>query len=299
MKPVLCLGSLNIDITYRVPHLVRPGETLTATGVQRGAGGKGLNQSLALARAGARVSHLGGVGADGMWLRDLLAGEGVNVDDVTRVKMGTGHAIIQVADSGENAIVLFAGANQALETSQIAAAVRRVEVGGFFLTQNETNGVPEALRGAKERGLTVVFNPAPMTPAVRTYPLSGVDYLVVNETEAAELSGERDWRTAGEVLARQYPQMVVVVTAGAEGAVALAGGKVLRVPAVRVQAVDTTAAGDVFVGFLVAGLAGGMELEPALRRAAGAAALSVTRAGAAASIPVAAEVETFLAGGGA
>lgn len=295
MKPVLCLGSLNVDYTYRVPWLVRPGETLTAANVQRGAGGKGLNQSLALARAGATVAHVGGVGPEGAWLRELLAADGVNVDHIRCLKTGTGHAIIQVADSGENAIVLFAGANQALEAGQIAAAVRGVAAGGFFLTQNETNGVPEALQWAKEQGLTVVFNPAPMASAVRAYPLDCVDYLIVNETEAMELSGESAWETAAGQLARRYPKAVVVVTAGALGALALSQGRSLRVPAVRVQAVDTTAAGDVLVGYLVAGLAGGLGLEPALHRAAGAAALSVTRPGAAASIPLGADVEAFLA----
>ncbi len=163
MKPVLCLGSLNIDYTYRVTHLVRPGETLTAEDILRGAGGKGLNQSIALARAGANVFHIGATGADGVWLRELLQEAGVNVDNVARLEAGTGHAIIQVADTGENAIVLFAGANQAVGAEQVAEAVQRTEAGGIFLTQNETNGVPDALWRAKAHGLTVVFNPAPMT----------------------------------------------------------------------------------------------------------------------------------------
>ncbi len=293
MKPVLCLGSLNIDYTYRVAHLVRPGETLAADQVLRGAGGKGLNQSLALARAGAAVRHVGCIGADGLWLRELLAEAGVNVDTVATLETGTGHAIIQVAETGENAIVLFAGANQAVSAKQVSDAVERMPAGGFFLTQNETNGVPDALRLAKAQGLTVVFNPAPMTPLVGSYPLEAVDYLIVNETEAAELSGEKDWQEAGRQLAQRYPQAVVIVTAGAAGALAWAGGQTLTVPAVRVQALDTTGAGDGFVGYLVAGLARGLALREALSLAASAAALSVTRLGAAASIPTAAEVEAF------
>jgi len=299
MKPVLCLGSLNIDYTYRVAHLVRPGETLAAEQVLRGAGGKGLNQSLALACAGAAVWHVGGIGADGRWLRELLAEAGVNVDGVATFETGTGHAIIQVAETGENAIVLFPGANQLVSTQQMADAVERTPAGGFFLTQNETNGVPDALRLAKAHGLTVVFNPAPMTPLVRVYPLQAVDYLIVNEAEAVELSGEKDWQGAARQLAQRYPQAVVVVTAGVAGAVAWADGQAITVPAVRVQAVDTTGAGDVFVGYLVAGLARGLALREALRLAASAAALSVTRLGAAASIPVAAEVDEFRAKRGA
>lgn len=295
MKPVLCLGSLNIDYTYRVAHLVRPGETVAASEIVRGAGGKGLNQSVALARAGAMVSHVGGIGADGHWLREVLAEAGANVHGVATLETGTGHAIIQVAETGENAIVLFPGANQAIGSKQVAEAVGQMEPSGFFLTQNETNGVPEALRLAKAHGLRVVFNPAPMTARVRTYPLEAVDYLIANETEAEALSGEKDWQGAARQLAHRYPQAVVVVTAGVAGAVAWAGGHSLAVPAVRVQAVDTTGAGDVFVGYFVAGVARGLALPEALRLAASAAALSVTRWGAAASVPWAAEVEDFRA----
>ena len=296
MKPVLCLGSLNIDFTYRVPHLVRPGETLAATDFIRGAGGKGLNQSLAVARAGAEVSHVGKIGADGVWLRDLLAGDGVKSEAVRTTTEATGHANIQVAESGENAIVLFAGANLAITPEDVSAAIANADSGSIFLTQNETSGVPEALLAAARRGLTVVFNPAPFSAAVRTYPLEHVDYLIVNETEAEALSpGGGDGREVAGRLAAEFPRACVVVTAGAAGACAVSGGRVFPVPACPVKAVDTTAAGDVFVGYFVAGVARGYRLESALTLAAQAAALSVTRMGAAASIPTFDEVERFIA----
>lgn len=298
MKPVLCLGSLNIDLTYRVPHLVRPGETLASTAFIRGAGGKGLNQSLAVARAGAGVFHVGAIGADGVWLRDLLARDGVNIDAVRTTADATGHAIIQVADSAENAIVLFAGANQAITPEHIAAVIAHADSEAIFLTQNETSGVPEALLAAGRRGLTVVFNPAPISAAVRTYPLEQVDYLIVNETEAQALSpGEGDWRDAAWRLARAFPRACVVATAGASGACAVSEGRMFPVPACRVEPVDTTGAGDVFVGYFVAGMARGLGLEEALALAGRAAALSVTRMGAAASIPTVDEVERFRAAG--
>ena len=296
MKPVLCLGSLNVDFTYRVPHLVRPGETLASTEFIRGAGGKGLNQSLAIARAGTVVAHVGGIGADGVWLGELLAREGVNIDAVQGTETATGHAIIQVAESGENAIVLFAGANREIAPERVETAIEGAAPGSIFLTQNETSGVPEALRAAGRRGLTVVFNPAPMSTAVRAYPLEHVDYLMVNETEALALSpGEGGWREAAWRLAAQFQRACVVVTAGAAGAAAVSGGSMYPVPACQVEAVDTTAAGDVFVGYFVAGIARGLPLENALSLAGRAAALSVTRLGAAASIPTAAEVERFRA----
>jgi len=296
MKPVLCLGSLNVDYTYRVPHLVRPGETLASTDFIRGAGGKGLNQSLAVARAGAGVSHVGGIGADGVWLRDLLARDGVNIDAIRTTADATGHAIIQVADSGENAIVLFAGANAAITPEHITAVLADAHSETIFLTQNETSCVPEALLAAGRRGLTVVFNPAPISAAVRTYPLEQVDYLIVNETEARALSpGEGDWRDVAWRLAKTFPRACVVVTAGAAGACAMSEGRMIPVPACRVEALDTTGAGDVFVGYFVAGMARGLGLEEALVLAGRAAALSVTRMGAAASIPTLDEVARFRA----
>ncbi|MEM1098488.1 MAG: ribokinase [Planctomycetota bacterium] len=278
------LGSLNADWVYRVPTIVTPGETLGSAALARHAGGKGLNQSVALARAGAMVSHIGAVGSDGTWLREALAESVVDASGVAVLEdTPTGHAIIQVDDAGENAIVLFGGANQAT-SFEVEAAFPRPSRGDWMLTQNETNGVAEAITAAKRRGVAVALNPAPMSPAVASFPLDLVDLLVVNETESRAL-GDAARRTLDHGGA-------VVTTLGAEGAVYRCDGLEIALPAARVdRVVDTTAAGDTFVGYLLASLVRGDEPEAAMRRAGQAAALCVTRAGAMPSIPWAAEVD--------
>ena len=270
---VLNFGSLNIDLVYRVRDFVRPGETISAASFARFPGGKGLNQSIALARAGAKVLHAGAVGADGGFLLELLRENGVDCAAV-EVLDGTpsGHAVIQVADSGENAIVLYPGANHRIAEALIDRALALTEPGDILLLQNEISAMAEIMRRAAERGLRIFFNPAPMTEAVGAYPLELVDTLIVNETE---------W----EALSRIFPSLEVNVlqTLGARGAVH--NGKII-VPAERVDhVVDTTAAGDTFIGYFIAELIAGRDVESAMKTATCASAWCIQRAGAAPSIP--------------
>jgi ribokinase len=291
MPRLLNLGSLNIDLVYRIPHIVRPGETLASTSFLRGPGGKGLNQSLAAARAGASVAHAGRIGPDGAFLCELLAADGVDTSRTpTLPDTPTGHAIIQVADSGENSIVLFAGANHALAPADLPALFDGFGAGDWFLTQNETTCVPDALRAAASRGLRVAFNPAPMSPAVRTYPLDAVTLLIVNETEAAELSGHPEPAAAMRALQSLLPQTDIVITLGADGAWFAGPSGEHRATPPRLHPIDTTAAGDTFIGYLLAGLMRGDAPLAALTLACRAAALSTTRPGAASSIPTVVEV---------
>jgi ribokinase len=298
--PILCFGSLNIDDVFRVDHLVRPGETISSHSYQTFAGGKGFNQSIALARAGARISHAGQIGEDGLWLREMLAESGADVAHVRVSETPSGHAIIQVDAAGENAIILYGGANQAIEPEWMDRVLADFGEEGYLLVQNEISQMPHLLRRAGEMGLDIVFNPAPMTPAVMDYPLKWVRIFVVNETEGAALTGEVE---AEAILARMgvsFPQAATVLTLGSQGAIYAApqgkGGERITVPAYPVQPVDTTAAGDTFTGYFLACLAQGWDVEASLHQAAKAAALCVTRAGAAPSIPTAAEVAGF--GGG-
>lgn len=290
---VFNLGSINIDHVYQVPHFVRPGETLASSGYARHAGGKGYNQSFALARGGATVHHLGAIGPDGASLRDALATVGVNVASLHTVAEPTGHALIQIARGGENAILLHPGANHALTVADIRAALAEARPGDWFLTQNETSVVPEALVLAKQAGLRLALNPAPLTPDVAAWPLDLVDLLVVNETEGAALSGQTEPDAILATLRARHPGMLIVLTLGADGVRYVGPDGCGTLPAVRVQVVDTTAAGDTFIGFLLAQLAGGSALDPALTLATQAAALAVTRPGAASSIPTLEEVRTF------
>ncbi|MBP1582571.1 MAG: ribokinase, partial [Victivallales bacterium] len=241
-------GSLNIDRVFKVHDFVRPGETLASLSVSELAGGKGLNQSLALARAGATAVHVGCVGKDGVFLKELLANNGVDTRHVlVKDDLFTGQAMIQVADSGENAIVLYAGANHAITASMVLQTLGEAKGGDVLLLQNETSCVAEALEFGASHGLKVVFNPAPMTPEVLGYPLEKVDILIVNEVEAATLAENGDLRS-------RLPKTDVLLTLGSRGSRWLGkDGYECEVPAHKVEnVVDTTAAGDTFIGYFLA-----------------------------------------------
>lgn len=293
MSRVFNFGSINIDHVYRMPRLVQPGETISSLGYTRGPGGKGFNQSVALARAGARVSHIGFIGADGAWLRDFLAAEGVDCADIGVAGDATGHAIIQVLPGGENSIFLHAGANHRATRESVHAALANARQGDWFLCQNETSAVAGALDDAKQLGLRVAFNAAPALEPGRADILRAVDLLVVNESEASTLGELPSPEDAVARLRSDFPDMNVVLTLGARGAIWSGPGTGESAPAVPADAVDTTAAGDTFTGYLLAGLMRGLGPRQALHDANRAASLAVSRPGAAASIPFLREVEAL------
>lgn len=299
-------GSLNIDDVFRTTHIVRPGETIPSRTLDRYPGGKGLNQSTALARSGAPTRHIGRIGDDGIFLKDGLAADGADVSGIAVGDVPTGHAIIQVADDGENAIVLFGGANRAWDESDIARVIDGAEAGDVLLMQNEINGMTELMEKAAAAGMRLALNPAPMGPEVQDYPLEKLSWLVVNEIEGLELSGINPEEAGGvksdaaedavvAELRRRYPDTVVVLTLGKKGAIRADGHGLIRshFPDVG-PIVDTTGAGDTFMGFWLAGEVAGMEVEAGLRRACAAGALAVTRPGATTGIPMLDEVEALL-----
>lgn len=270
---VINFGSLNIDFVYRVHEFVRPGETIPALSFSRFAGGKGLNQSVALARAGAQTLHAGAVGEDGGFLLETLRESGVDCSAVAVDEhVSSGHAVIQVADSGENEIVLFPGTNHRITPELIRKAFLRAEPGDILLLQNEISAIPEIMREAAERRMRIFFNPAPMTDEVRSYPLELVDTLIVNETEWDALKTQT--LPAG---------INVLKTLGARGAVY---NDSVRVPAGKVaKVVDTTAAGYTFIGYFIAELLLGQSIETAMKTASSASAWCIQRQGASVSIP--------------
>ena len=280
------LGSINIDHVYRVARLPQPGETLAAGHYTMGLGGKGGNQSVAAARAGARTYHIGAVGPEGRWLLDLLAGYGVDVTHVTVGQVPSGHAIIYVDPQAENVIVTFAGANHSATTASVEAALARAAPSDTLLLQNETSAQIDAARVARARGLRVIYSAAPFQVESVRGVLPHVSMLVMNAGEATELRA-----AFGEM-----PPIDMIVTRGADGAEWLSPGtEPLFVPSFRVTPVDTTGAGDCFIGTLAAALDSGADRPLAMHRAAAAAALQVTRAGAAQAMPLASEVDAFLA----
>ncbi|MDE3029132.1 MAG: ribokinase [Paracoccaceae bacterium] len=283
------LGSINVDHVYQVPHLPLPGETLAAVDLATGLGGKGANQSVAAARAGATTLHIGAIGSDGGWILDRLRGFGVNTTHIATLTGPTGHAIINVDRAGENAIVLLPGANFRQEQSRIDAALASAVPGDTLLLQNETTLQPDAAHAALSQGLRVIYSAAPFDIAAVRAVLPFVSMLVVNEVEAAQLTA-----ALGKPLtALTVPD--IIVTKGAQGAEWIsAGTEPIFTPAFRVKPVDTTGAGDCFIGSLAAALDRGLTRPAAMRYAAAAAALQVMRPGATDAMPTRAEVETFL-----
>jgi ribokinase len=283
---VLNIGSINIDHVYKVDHFARAGETIAGLNYSIFAGGKGFNQSIALARAGASTLHAGRVGEDASWLLRRLEQEGVDASHVTVSKDATGHAIIQVIPDGENAIVLYGGANQLISESDIESALSACSAGDYLLVQNETSCVAQAIQKARDSGLRVVFNPAPMTANVHRYPLECVDIFILNETEAEGLTGKTDPAGIIASMRDRFPRSATVLTRGSKGAIYFDASSVHHEPALPADAVDTTAAGDTFIGFFLAELMLTEDPVKALAQGCHAAAVCVTRAGASDSIPL-------------
>ncbi len=290
----LVFGSCNIDLVYSVDHIASPGETLAAIRADRHPGGKGLNQAIALSRAGADTWFCGAAGEDGAFLLRLMENCGVHTEKVKKSRLGTGKAFIQVARSGENCIVIDHGANFDIGETDIDAALSGFSAGDLIVLQNEISSLPSLIRKAREKGMRIALNPSPFDPELLKLDLSLFSYLILNETEAAAFTGEASPEKALAELCRLAPSCAFVLTLGKEGSLYACGERVIRQRAYPVPAVDTTGAGDTFTGFFLALAARGEDAGRALRVASAAAALAVTKVGAASSVPTLAEAETAL-----
>ena len=287
-------GSINIDHVYSVDHFVRPGETMTSSHYQKILGGKGANQSVALAKAGCDVVHVGAISNQDTHLLAELEAKGVNTEQIATLDQPTGHAIIQVNNEAENAIVLFAGANHALSAPQIKQVLAKAADTDWVLLQNETNEIDTIIAGARARGLTLAYNPAPMDKSLVEKHLQDIDLLIVNEVEAMDLAGVDNVDAAQAALVAQHPNLQILMTLGAKGVRYLNGAEITEVPAFKVEAVDTTAAGDTFIGYALSGLTRGLGISETLKQACAASAICVTREGASTAIPDHGEVSEFL-----
>lgn len=284
---IVNFGSLNIDKTYQVPHFVQPGETLLAGGYQCSAGGKGLNQSIAAARAGSQVVHAGAVGPDGDMLLEALSCSGVDVSHIMASQTATGHAVIQVDPSGQNCILVLGGANRELTQGYVEDVLRACDGDDIVLLQNEISMVPFIIERAYTLGLKIAFNPSPVDEALLMFPLEHVSWLILNEVEGSQLAGltgaeDRDVLLA---LRERYPQTEIILTVGERGALYAGREGLHACPAYRVPVVDTTGAGDTFCGYFLAGTLRGERVETCLEMASKAASIAISRPGASISIP--------------
>ena len=288
---ILNYGSMNIDRFYTVPHTVQPGETILARGMTIYCGGKGLNQSIAISKAGGEIYHAGVLGEDGDILLDALKRHRVDTSHIRRVEGASSHTVIQVDDQGQNCIIVCPGDHVRVTDADIDEVLASFSVGDMIILQNELDNTPTIMRKAAQRGLLPVFNPSPVNDALASYPLACVRWFIMNELEGAAITGETEPEKILAAMAKLYPKASVVLTLGSEGAYCVHEGQTYYQPAFKVKAVDTTAAGDTFTGYLVAGISRGKALPAVLRRAALASSITVSRKGAADSIPEWRELE--------
>lgn len=288
---ILNFGSLNLDYVYSVDHIVAPGETISSTNLEVFCGGKGLNQSVALARAGAQVSHVGMVGPDGGMLLDACRDNNVDITHIRRTEERTGNAIIQVSASGQNSIVLFGGANRQNSMDHVERTLFRFGEGDMLLLQNEINLIAEIIAMASARGMRIALNPSPFEQALLACGLEKVSLFLMNEVEGEQITGSGDPPTILARMREKYPQAGVVLTLGRNGSVYQDAETNISHGVYDVRVVDTTAAGDTFTGFFLACRLEGLPASRALQLASVASSLAVSRPGATASIPERREVE--------
>ena len=291
---VLNFGSLNIDYVYSVDHIMREGETQACTKMERFCGGKGMNQSIALAKAGVGVFHAGMVGADGEWLLEMCQKSGVDTRYIRKTDRKSGHTIIQVDKNAQNCILLYGGANREITEEYIDEVLNEFEKGDIILLQNEVNLLDKIIEKAYGKEMVIILNPSPMDEAIKKYDLNKVSILLLNEIEGEQITGENAPEKILDKLNVFYPDMKVVLTLGGKGSVYQEKEKRCKQEIFRVKPVDTTAAGDTFTGYFIASVLEGMSVESGMEMAAKAASIAVSRKGAAASIPYREEVEKEL-----
>ena len=288
---VLNMGSMNLDYVYSVDHIIQPGET-EATGSRNiFLGGKGINQSCALAKAGVEVYHAGMIGADGQAFLDACKEYGIHSDYIRTVDGPSGHTIIQVDKDAQNSILLFGGANQRFTEEYIDEVLSNFEASDLLLLQNEINLLSYIVDSAYEKGMTIALNPSPFNEKMDTVDMSKISIFLLNEVEGFQITGCTEPDAIIEKLLNTYPHARVVLTLGKDGAMYADAQQRYTQPVFPVKAVDTTAAGDTFTGYFLAGLTEGMPIPETLEMSAKAASIAVSREGAVPSIPYRSELE--------
>ena len=291
---VLNIGSMNLDHVYTVDHVVQPGETEASLDMNVFLGGKGMNQSVALAKAGVPTYQGGMIGPDGQPFLDACAEFGVNADYIRRIATPTGHAIIQIDSSAQNCILLYGGANQCLTEAYVDEVLADFGSDDILLLQNEVNMMPYIVEKAWERGMTIALNPSPFNEKLDAVDMGKISIFLLNEVEGGQITGLTEPDAIIAKLLELYPHARIVLTLGKDGAVYADAGQKHFQPIFKVKAVDTTAAGDTFTGYFLAGLAEGLPIPEVLRMSAKASSIAVSREGAVPSIPYRAEVEAAL-----
>ena len=283
---ILNFGSINKDFVYLVENFVQSGQTISSKKYEVFLGGKGLNQSVALAHSGANIYHAGCINKNDDPIIIQLNKWGVNTDNIIKVEDPTGHAIIQVNDQGENSIIIHGGANHSISSEQIENTLNKFKSGDILVLQNEINKIEEIINRGYEIGMKIFLNPAPFTKEIINYPLQKLDTLIFNESEGFGLSsGEQDKTKILKYLSKKYPSTKLLLTLGKKGSIYIYNNKVIEIPANKVNSVDTTAAGDTYIGYFISSYYKNNEVKESMEIASKAASISTTKMGGAISIP--------------
>ena len=287
---VLNIGSMNLDLVYSVDHIVQPGETEASFSLDTFLGGKGLNQSMALAKAGVEVYQGGMIGEDGQVFLDACTEYGVKADYIRTIPGKSGHAVIQRDRNAQNCILLYGGANQMLTESYVDEVLADFGTGDILLLQNEVNMMPYIVEKAYEKGMQIALNPSPFNEKLDAVDMEKISIFLMNEVEGNQITGLTEPDEIIAEMLRRFPMAKIVLTLGKDGAVYADAEQKHFQPIFKVEAVDTTAAGDTFTGYFLAGLLEGMSVPEILKMSAKASSIAVTREGAVPSIPYRHEV---------
>ena len=282
---ILNFGSCNIDYVYSLDHIVSPGETETTYKMEIFSGGKGLNQSIAISRAGAKIFHAGCIGEDGGMLEEIMKDSGVDTTYLKKVPEKNGHAIIQVTSDGENSIFLYPGSNAMVEKDYIDSVLDNFEKGDILLLQNEISNIDYIIEKACKKGMCIILNPSPFNEEIKKIDLNMLSYIILNEVEAKAVSGCGNAEEYLVFFEKNYPDLKVMLTLGSRGCIYKDSKTKVSQDVFPVKVVDTTAAGDTFTGYFIAGIASGDDIAEILKTASMASAIAVSKKGAAPSIP--------------
>ena len=288
---ILNFGSLNIDKVYAVEEIVKGGETIDSVSFSESVGGKGLNQSIAVAKAGGNIMHAGCVGKDGEILLQALKDNNVDTSLIKTVETASGQAIIQVDKHGQNCIILFHGANYEVDKAYIDGVMQDFAQGDILILQNEISNIDYIIEVAKAKQMKIYLNPSPINENLNKYNIQAIDGIFVNEHEGAYLADKEKVEDILDSLASKYPELEIILTFGDKGAYYRHKDINIFQPAYKVNAVDTTAAGDTFTGYFIALRQQGKSIEESLQKASKASSITVSRKGASISIPKIAEVD--------
>ena len=282
---ILNFGSINKDFFYSVNDFVKPGETISSIRYNIKIGGKGLNQSVGISKAGQKIYHAGIINKDDTFILDKLKKWNINCENILLSNNPTGHAIIQVDKKGENSIIIHGGANHDVDIKFIKSVLSKFDSGDILVLQNEINNIKEIIDRAHHKKMKIVFNPAPFNNEILSYDLNKISTLILNQTEGEALSKEKKLDGILKVLNSKFNNTEIILTLGEKGSLYSFKNELLKIKAHKLDTVDTTGAGDTFIGYYVAGIASKMNTKDNLNRASEAAAIATTKLGAAESIP--------------